>query len=643
MNNNKTHSIFHPKYLGMVGALCSLTAYSQEEVRPNILWLTYEDTSPQFIGCYGNEQAKTPNIDKLSSEGVQFNCAFSTGSVSSPSRFCLITGVRTTTMGTGGHRSAFRIPENIKGFPSYLRQAGYYTSNNVKTDYNHANAKAMTRESWDECSNNADWQNRKPGQPFFAVFNSNASHQSRTMTNPWETYEKQVLDNLEESEKTMPGNLEMPAFYHNSPLMQKHLSRVYNSITLTDKEFGTWLDKLEQDGLRDSTIIFCFSDHGEGISRGKGSSLGLGYRVPFIVWIPPMYKHLSPWGSGIITEELVSFEDMAPTILSLAGVKIPDYMEGHVFMGKNIQSSKKYVFSSNDRIGESSELSRSVSDGRYLYTKVFMPFQPFVMWNMYYDVSALQQTIRADYKAGLLNETQRKILEPRTCEYLFDLKSDKWETINLIDKPEYVSKVTDLRNALKNYLITSKDAQFLTEYSFYHSPKTPYELRLDNTLYPAEKVIETAMLCGNGKEVKEKQLQLLNDNNQLVRYWSSIGLLSQSLSRKELKDIDKIYQHETFPPVKLTLSALLFKFSDDQKYETGIGQLIADSDPEVSRMTMHLCISLDETKRQKLLPTVKKTLNERIKDRKMTSACELMRLFVYRFDGDKSWFNFTVW
>ena len=166
-------------------AVASAAQQRGEEPRPNILWLTYEDTSPQFIGCYGDSLAKTPTMDRLAADGVRFTSAFSTGTVSSPSRFCLITGMTPATMGTGNHRSQYPIPDFVHGFPKYLRDAGYYTSNNYKTDYNNAREKEMIAESWDESSGKAGWWKRKPGQPFFAVFNSPHSHQSRTMTNPW--------------------------------------------------------------------------------------------------------------------------------------------------------------------------------------------------------------------------------------------------------------------------------------------------------------------------------------------------------------------------------------------------------------------------------------------------------------------------
>ncbi len=122
------------------------------QTKPNILWLVIEDTSPDFIGCYGNNFAKTPVMDKLANEGIRFANAYSTNTVCSPSRSCIITGVRSNQLGTGNHRSNYKIPDSIHGFPSYLHTAGYYTSNNSKTDYNTSAAKRIIKESWDESS-----------------------------------------------------------------------------------------------------------------------------------------------------------------------------------------------------------------------------------------------------------------------------------------------------------------------------------------------------------------------------------------------------------------------------------------------------------------------------------------------------------
>ena len=610
----------------------SVTLVAQAQSRPNILWLTYEDTSPQFIGCYGNKQAHTPNIDKLAGEGVRFESAFSTGAVSSASRFCLITGLRPAAYGTGNHRSNYSIPDNIKGFPYYLRQAGYYTTNNSKTDYNIANAKAFTAEAWNESSGKAGWWNRKPGQPFFAVYNSNASHQSRTMTNTWKMYEKQVLDQLDDNEKINAGSLEMPDFYRNSPEMQKNISRVYNSISLMDKEFGQWLTRLDKDGLKDSTIIFCFSDHGQGISRSKGSALATGYKVAFVAWFPPMYKHLSPWGSGVITDELVSFDDFAPTVLKLCGVNLPEYMKGRLFAGQKPDLGKKYVFPALDRTDESSELSRSVSDGRYLYTKVFMPFQPFVRWNMYYDMSDLQKQIRADYKAGLLNGVQKTILEPRQSEYLFDLKNDKWETKNLINNPDLKNKVSELRNVLKTELIDVRDAHFMPEFSYIQQKKMPVELASNNIEYPISTIVNSAMLVGEGKCVLRQQLQLMTDANKYVRYWAAVGLFSQpngvKINEKQLLDFLK---NETNEPTRVYLLGLVYKLNS--KKISLMRELLTQNDPELLRMTLQLLITLEDSKQILLLDDVK-NLSTKINKVKGMFACnEYIKLFLHKNTG----------
>ena len=623
-------------YLSVAALALTATFTGQAKEQPNILWLTYEDTSPHFIGCYGNEQASTPNIDKLAKEGVRFDNAYSTSSVSSPSRFCLITGLHTLGMGTGNHRSQYAIPDHIKGFPYYMRQAGYYTSNNVKTDYSMANAKAFTKQAWNESSNKAGWWNRKPGQPFFAVYNSTSSHQSRTMTNPWSVYKATVLDKLPENEIIQPGNLQMPPIYRNSPDMQKHLSRVYNSIHLMDKEFGEWLARLEKEGLKDSTIIFCFSDHGQGIARGKGSALGLGYQVAFVAWFPPMYKHLSPWGDGVITDELVSFDDMAPTVLTLAGIELPDYMKGRVFMGEKPQPKKKYVVSSLDRTDASSELSRSITDGRYLFTRVFLPFQPYMRWNMYYDVSDLQHTIRSDYKAGLLNPQQNAMLEPRSPEYLYDLKNDRWDLVNLIDRPELKAKADELREVLIKRLLSERDAHFIPEYTFRTSDKMPHELASDDQFYPVKEVLDAALLVGKGKEVVDKQLKLMSDENPFVRYWASIGLYSQTEKPSlKLKEIDKFYRSETYPPAKINLAVTLFNNSNQQKYLDDVRTLLKQEDAELLRITLHLLLTVD-SKKQLLIADDIENLLEHFKKERVRGVplpSELMALFLHQVKG----------
>ena len=242
------------------------------------------------------------------------------------------------------------------------------------------------------------------------------------------------LNKLTHDEVIGDDEFEMPTFYKDSPPMRKQVARVYNALKSADNMIGDLLDRLEEDGLKDNTIIFCYADHGEGIPRGKSNAIGLGYRVPFIVWFPEKYQHLNPWGNGVVSDELVSFEDLAPTLLSLTGCKIPEYMEGRPMLGEQRKAPSEYIYGSRNRSGESMGLSRSVSNGKYMYTRVFVPQFPVMRHHKYFDVGDICKQMREDYKEGKLNKEQSKLFEQRPLEYLYDLENDKWETHNLASK-----------------------------------------------------------------------------------------------------------------------------------------------------------------------------------------------------------------
>ena len=622
-------------------AVASAAQQRGEEPRPNILWLTYEDTSPQFIGCYGDSLAKTPTMDRLAADGVRFTSAFSTGTVSSPSRFCLITGMTPATMGTGNHRSQYPIPDFVHGFPKYLRDAGYYTSNNYKTDYNNAREKEMIAESWDESSGKAGWWKRKPGQPFFAVFNSPHSHQSRTMTNPWNYYEKQVLQHLDSDWVTATdAPFDMPDFYRDTPEMRRQMSRVYNSISLTDQQFERILARLEREGLKDSTIVFCFSDHGEGIPRGKGSSLGLGYRVPFIVWVPEMYKHLSPWGSGVVTDRLVSFEDFGATVLALAGVEIPEYIEGTPFMGEHPAQEKEYVYGACDGLDSNNELSRLVTDGRYMYTRVFTCHQPWIRWMSYYDHSDIQKIMRKDYASGVMNEGQAAIMKPREAEYLYDLQQDKWEMVNLAHRPEYKEILLRLRKKMEEHIIATRDAHFIPEYGYaqYSDRYIPYELRQNDSIYPVEQVLHTALLCGMGQEAIAEQVSLLDAGNDIVGYWAALGLF---VSRESLQpyeqELTRRLSAQTYEPARLYLAGALYDAFGNEAARQILAEGMLSPDVNVNKETMQILLNINLDKAQALLPAVHKHIELYGKAKTHGEVEYFMNVVLMRLEGK----NFT--
>ncbi|ANH83578.1 sulfatase [Niabella ginsenosidivorans] len=544
---------------------CTLTAWCQQ--KPNVLWVTIEDTSPEFIGCYGNKAAHTPNIDQLAKEGVRFTNAFSTGTVCSPSRTAIITGVKTYCTGTGHHRSAFPVPEFMKGFPYYLQQAGYYTTNSAKTDYNVSNESAYTKEAWNESNVKTGWWNRKPGQPFFAVFNFNASHQSNTMTNPYDRYEKAILSHLDKDEIVADNAFEMPPFYHDTPEMRKEMARVYNSLSLTDKRIGELLARLKADGLMDSTIIVFYGDHGEGIPRGKTNGIRFGFRVPFVIWFPKMYQHLSPWGTGVVSSELIDFTDLAPTMLSLAGGQIPGYMTGRAFMGHQRQAPPKYLNLSSDRSDNGPDLVRAVTDGHYFYARNFMPFVPELRYIRYMEIGRIKQLIRSDYEKGNLNPLQKSLLEPRPAEFLFDLKNDPWETNNLSGSEKSRGRLMQMRASMEKELLKSKDVLLLPEGELDTLSKftTPYEYRLNGKLYDLQQIYRAASLSGfRSKKVLTQQLALLNSTNKIVRYWAVTGLRAQK--PQELRPYTGKLSPllaDAYPPVAITAAAILYELDQD--------------------------------------------------------------------------------
>jgi arylsulfatase A-like enzyme len=621
MNNKVIGSLFLPAFF-LSGVQASEN--QPETPKPNILWITIEDTSPQFIGCYSNKDARTPVIDKLANEGVRFTNAFSTGTVCSPSRTAIITGVKTYQTGTGNHRSKYPVPEFIKGFPYYLQQEGYYTTNNQKTDYNVAGEKEFIQEAWNESSGKAGWWNRQPGQPFFAVFNFNESHQSRTMTEPYKWYEENILKELSAKERIGDNDFDMPPFYLDSPEMRKQFARVYNSIALTDKRIGELLARLEKDELTDSTIIFFYADHGEGMPRGKTNGINYGYRVPFIVWFPDMYRHLSPWGTGgIVTDELVDFTDLAPTLISLAGGELPRHLEGRPFIGNQRKETVSHLFLSSDRSDNGIDMVRSVTDGRYVYSRNFMPFINEARYIRYMEIGEIKQQMRNDLKEKKLNPLQQSLFEERPAEFLFDIENDLWETKNLAADPEYSSILEKMRKLIKEEVIVSRDVMFLPEYELGEITETTslYQFRLNEKHYPVQEIYETAILAGfRDKKIAAEQIRLLNSTNKIKRYWAVLGLRSQPLEYiNENQDAIIKAMYDDYKPVAVTAAAIAYDQSGNKKAEVLLKDFCKSDNLHISLMAINYLLYTDN--RQPFAETVREVHRMKDRDYNVRAAC----------------------
>jgi arylsulfatase A-like enzyme len=585
---------------GKTVLLLGITAFFAQSCRhtnekPNILWITLEDTSPHFMGYCGNEHVKTPNIDKLAKEGVIFNNAFASGPVCSASRSTLITGVNNLQLGSGNHRSQFPLPEYIRGFPSYMRKTGYFTSNNAKTDYSTSNEKEVIEASWDESNGNAGWWNRGDAMNFFTVVNFLDCHQSRTMTNPWDWYEMQVLQNLEAKDLTHPDEIDVPPIYRDTPEMRKNLSRVYNSINLVDKQVGLLVDSLKRHGLMESTIIFFFADHGEGIPRGKSSSIGLSYRVPFFIWFPDKFKHLSPWKKGRPTDELICFEDLPPTMLSLAGVEIPAYMTGRAIMGNQRKEPFPYVFGSRNRIDDSPDLVRTATDGQFFYTREFFPRYPSVLYQKYADVSDILRSIRKDYSEGLLNAEQSLMLDRRETEYLYDLKNDPWELTNLAGNPQYAEKLDELRKACYERALWNKDLHFLPEYNLAKISKetSPYEYGKDEGSSMKE-IIDAAYEVTDPNTLPERLYAYLESGNEVIRYWAAVGIHNNvkgaHLSAESLKQA----MRDPYGPVAIESAAILWENFEEPEAEKILISYAVGTDSRLALQALQMMVYMEK-------------------------------------------------
>jgi len=488
--------------------------------KPNILWITCEDVSPR-LGCYGDELAITPHLDKLAGEAVRYTKAFATAPVCAPSRSCLVTGVYATSLGTQHLRSEVKLPEKIKCFPEYLRAAGYYCSNNYKKDYNFIDVNV-----WDESSHEAHWRKRSPGQPFFSVFNFVSTHQGQ-INGSDDDFETNYGSKLEPEERHDPAEILLPPYYPDTEFVRKIWARYYDLINFMDKQVGELLGQLEADGLADNTIVFFFADHGLGIPRFKRTLYDSGLHVPLIVRFPEQYQHLSPGRPGDTIDSLVSFVDFAPSVLSLAGLPVPGYMQGRALLGAQAQPARKYVFGASSRVDEAYEFSRCVRDERYKYIRNYLPQLPYIQPSEYPDRAEIMKELRRAVAEEELSPVQKFLwAATKPVEELYDTTSDPHEIDNLVGNPEKKAILERLKKTLHAWMLQTRDTGFLAEAEMHIRAEgsTPYTIALNSREYPLRRIIAAADLVGRGAPNIPKLIRLLGDSDSVVRYWAVIAL-----------------------------------------------------------------------------------------------------------------------
>ncbi|MBP8256415.1 MAG: sulfatase-like hydrolase/transferase [Opitutaceae bacterium] len=492
--------------------------------RPNILWITNEDMSPN-LGCYGDRTAHSPNIDAFAKTAVRYTRAFSAAPVCSPSRATLITGVCANSLGNPHLRCEFSLPEGFEGYAAYLRKAGYYTTNNVKTDYNLRDEARYVREWWNESSDKAHWRNRTPGQPFMAVFNIMDTHQSRSSAWPEEQFEREIASQLSPGERTDPAKVTVPPFYPDTPASRKAMARYYDCIAVMDHKVGAILRELEADGLADDTIVFYYSDHGMGMPRGKRLLHDSGMHVPLLIHFPKKWARYAPGAPGSTVDRLVSFVDFAPTLLSLAGVPIPKHFQGSAFLGDAAKPARRYVFGARDRVDEAFDTARSVRDARWLYIRNFRPHLSWGPPESYSDTSPFRVELLAEAAAGRLGKGPTAWLAPtRPLEELYDTQADPFQIRNLAADPARHAELKRLRAALHDWLIEIRDATFVTEEEVmqHTGGGSPYSWVRSGDDYPLERILKVAGMVGNPAAAADQRASL-KDDNSIIRYWAAVG------------------------------------------------------------------------------------------------------------------------
>ena len=440
------------------------------DFRPNILWLVAEDMSAT-IPPFGDSTIATPTLSRLADEGVRYTRVFSPSGVCAPSRAAIATGMYQNHIGaqhmrTGPWHSSNLTPQMIEAAAQYMpdgiipyeavppaevrmhgelmRRAGYYATNNAKTDYQFR----APVTAWDESSPRAHWRGRAPGQPFFAIFNFGVTHESQI----W----GKANDSLRVDEDL---DVPVPPYLPDNEVGRRDVRRMYSNIKEMDAQVGRMLAELEEDGLLDSTIVFWYTDHGGPLPRQKRMLYDSGMHLPLIIRYP------DKWRAGEVDERLISFVDFMPTILSLAGVEPPEYADGQAFEGLFAAATPRaYVHGAADRFDEVYDMIRAVRDERFKYLRNFQPEKSYYLPVSYREQMPVMQELLRMRDAGELNEIQAQwFRSTKAEEELFDTENDPHELVNLADDPAYADKLAELRAELDRWMREIEDKGLMQE------------------------------------------------------------------------------------------------------------------------------------------------------------------------------------
>ena len=560
------------RFLLGICALFSSTSFntqSAERKPPNIVWIVSEDNSKHYMKLFDDNGTETPNIAALAEHGILFDHAFSNAPVCSVARSTIISGCYAPRTGTQYHRRAEYVPmpDSLRMFPAYLRNAGYYTVNNSKEDYNFTKGDDV----WDVSSKKGSWKDRKKGQPFFYIHNIGTTHESSVQFSEMDM-EAHPTRTKENSFKVQPNHPDTELFRYTNAYYR-------DRIIDMDKQVGEVVEALKADGLLENTFIFYYGDHGGVLPGSKGYVYETGLHVPLVVRVPEKYKDLVDKKMGSRAKRFVSFVDLAPTVLDLAGIKIPEQMDGRPFLGNNIDlralRNDNVTYGYADRFDEKYDFVRSVRKGKYKYIRSFQPFNVDALMNNYRYRQSAYREWKTLYREGKLNETQSAFFKPRTSEMLFDVENDPYETKNLARDPEMRTTVKKMHDLLHTWIKGMPDLSlypefYLVEKALDDPVKFGKEHKKEINGY-----IDTAdLMLKDFGTVKNQIRSRLKSNDPWQRYWAlivcssfdqiakSIVPMAREIAKKDPETINRVRAAEFLglimvaDPAPVMLSAL---------------------------------------------------------------------------------------
>ena len=563
--------------------------------RPNILWLTSEDNSHFWLGCYGNDQADTPNLDRLAADGIRYRYAYANTAVCAVARFTLITGRYACSMGTQNMRSRYPIPDRFRTYASYLREAGYYCVNRSKTDYNF---QTDDKSHWDESSNQAHWKNRQEGQPFFAVFNTTISHESSLFAKKTQSYRDE--GRIPPTPRRDPASVELPPYLPDTPEIRQDWVTYLDILTAMDAQIGDWLQELEDAGLKEDTIVLYYSDHGGILPRGKRYIYDTGTHVPLIVRCPKKWAHLVPGEPGSTNDRPVAFVDLPPTALSLAGLEAPEQMHGRAFLGEYRQEPEPYVFLYGQRFDSRMlRFVRAVTDGRFRYIRNFNPHRhrgilagyPHgqVGWQSFYKLLLADQTSPAQSSFWKI---------PQPVEELYDTEADPWEVNNLANDPNYQEQLRTMRQATLAKMEEIGDCGLV--------PEAMYpQLSVDGTVYdyvhdadfPYDAILQTAIVaCDADPSALPRLQQAMSSDHPVMRYWGALGCTVRGTAASAASETLVQLTKDPVPAVRIAAAEALVHLGDDRTGLATFLTLLGETKDEMVAMeALNVIAALDMT------------------------------------------------